>query len=142
MMRQRVARASLKPISDQTSPEDAAIPEAHYRLDQHPAYLNLLARMAELEPPEIGGVPYFRFHQDLARDTTRIGGREYISFSNYNYLGLSGHPALKAAVAAAIDRYGTSVSASRMIGGERPIHFELEGALAALFDAQGCLAFV
>jgi 8-amino-7-oxononanoate synthase len=142
MMRQRVAHAPREPLFGPTATEVAAIPESHYRLDLHPAYLNLLARMEEVEQADIGGVPYFRFHQGLARDTTRIGGREYISFSNYNYLGLSGHPALKAAVAAAIDRYGTSVSASRMIGGERPIHVELEGALAALFDAQACLAFV
>jgi len=136
MMRQRVARTPLEPISDPTALEDAAIPESHYRLDLHPAYLNLLARMAELEPPEIGGVPYFRFHQGLVRDTTRIGEREYISFSNYNYLGLSGHPALKQAVADALDRYGTSVSASRIVGGERPIHVELEGALAELLGTE------
>jgi len=87
MMRQRVARASLEPRSDPTTPEAAAIPESYYRLDLHPAYLNLLARMAELEPPDIGGVPYFRVHQGLVRDTTQIGGLEYISFSNYNYFG-------------------------------------------------------
>jgi 8-amino-7-oxononanoate synthase len=118
------------------------IPEAHYRLDLHPAYLELLGRMAEVVSPEIGGVPYFRSHQDLARDTTRIGEREYISFSNYNYLGLSGHPALKAAVAEAIDRYGTSVSASRLVGGERPIHGELEEAISDALDTEACLAFV
>jgi 8-amino-7-oxononanoate synthase len=142
MMRQRLAHAPLEPPFGPTAAVVAAIPESHYRLDLHPAYLNLLARMEELEPPEIGGVPYFRFHQGLVRDTTRIGEREYISFSNYNYLGLSGHPALKAAVADAIDRYGTSVSASRIVGGERPIHVELEAAVAELLDTQACLAFV
>jgi 8-amino-7-oxononanoate synthase len=142
MMRQRVAHAPREPLFGSTTFEAVAIPESHYRLDLHPAYLNLLARMEELEPPDIGGVPYFRFHQGLVRDTTRIGEREYISFSNYNYLGLSGHPALKAAVADAIDRYGTSVSASRIVGGERPIHLELEGALAELLGTQACLAFV
>jgi 8-amino-7-oxononanoate synthase len=142
MMRQRVAHAPREPLFGSTTVEAVAIPESHYRLDLHPAYLNLLARMEELEPPDIGGVPYFRFHQGLVRDTTRIGEREYISFSNYNYLGLSGHPALKAAVADAIDRYGTSVSASRIVGGERPIHLELEGALAELLGTQACLAFV
>jgi 8-amino-7-oxononanoate synthase len=142
MMRQRVARAPLGPVSDPTAPEAAEIPESHYRLDLHPAYLNLLVRIGELEPPDIGGVPYFRFHQGLVRDTTRIGGREYISFSNYNYLGLSGHPALRAAVCDAIDHYGTSVSASRIVGGERPIHIELESALAGLLDTEACLAFV
>src|SRR6202007_3088538 len=98
--------------------------------------------LARVEPPEIGGVPYFRFHQGLVRDTTRIGEREYISFSNYNYLGLSGHPALKRAVANALDRYGTWVSASRIVGGERPIHIELEGALAELPDTEACLRLV
>jgi 8-amino-7-oxononanoate synthase len=119
-----------------------AIPKSHYRLDLHPAYLELLGRMQELDPPEIGGVPYFRSHQGLARDTTRIGDRECISFSNYNYLGLSGHPALKAAVVEAIDRYGTSVSASRLVGGERPLHVELENTIAQALDSEACLTFV
>ena len=76
MMRQRVARAPFESISGPAALEDAAIPESHYRLDQHPAYLNLLARMAELEPPEIGGGPYFRFHQGLVRGIERNGVQE------------------------------------------------------------------
>ncbi len=138
LLRQRANHAPLGLHANDTD----AIPEAFYRLDQHPAYLELLARMHELDPPEIGGVPYFRSHQGLARDTTRIAERECISFSNYNYLGLSGHPALKAAVAEAIDRYGTSVSASRLVGGERPLHVELEGTIAEALDTEACLAFV
>ncbi len=138
LLRQRVTHASPGAHAGDTD----AIPESHYRLDLHPAYVELLARMRELDPPEIGGVPYFRSHQGLARDTTRIAERECISFSNYNYLGLSGHPALKAAVAAAIDRYGTSVSASRLVGGERPLHVELEKTIAGVLDTEACLAFV
>lgn len=134
-------RANHGPLGSHATDTDA-IPEAFYRLDQHPAYLELLARMQELDPPEIGGVPYFRSHQGLARDTTRIAERECISFSNYNYLGLSGHPALKAAVAEAIDRYGTSVSASRLVGGERPLHVELETTIADALNTEACLAFV
>lgn len=138
LLRQRVGHLPPSPDSAPSEP----IPESHYRFDLHPAYLELLARMEELNPPEIGGVPYFRSHQGLARDTTRIAERECISFSNYNYLGLSGHPALKAAVNEAIERYGTSVSASRLVGGERPIHVELERTLAAALDTEACLAFV
>jgi 8-amino-7-oxononanoate synthase len=141
MMRQRVGRKPFGLNADAGEITDE-IPEEHYRLDLHPAYLELLARMEEVGSPEIGGVPYFRSHQGLAGDTTRIGERDCISFSNYNYLGLSGHPALKAAVAAAIDRYGTSVSASRLAGGERPIHAELERALTQALDTEACVAFV
>jgi 8-amino-7-oxononanoate synthase len=135
-LRQRVAPSHIH------SEAIGEIPAAHYRLDLHPAYLELLARMKEAEEQDIGGVPYFRMHQGVVRDTTRIADREFISFSNYNYLGLSGHPALRAAVAEAIDRYGTSVSASRLVGGERPLHVELEGTIAAALDSEACLAFV
>jgi 8-amino-7-oxononanoate synthase len=134
-------RANHVPLGMHPSATDP-IPETHYRFDKHPAYLELLGRMHELDPPEIGGVPYFRTHQGLARDTTRIDERECISFSNYNYLGLSGHHALKVAVAEAIDRFGTSVSASRLVGGERPIHLELESTISGALDTEACLAFI
>ena len=45
--------------------------------------------------------------------------REMINFASYNYLGLNGHPETSAAAKAAIDRYGTSASASRLVAGER-----------------------
>ncbi len=78
--------------------------------------------------------PYFQVHQGTARDTTRVGDRELINFSSYNYLGLSGDARVVHEVKAAVDQYGTSVSASRVASGERPFHRALERALA---DAQG-----
>jgi 8-amino-7-oxononanoate synthase len=78
----------------------------------------------------------------MAGATTRIAGREYINFSNYNYLGLAGHPAVGQAAKEAIDRYGTSASASRLVAGERPVQRELEEALAALYETEDCVVFV
>ena len=43
---------------------------------------------------------------------------------------------------AAIDRHGTTVSASRMVFGERAIHRELESELARLYDAEDALTLV
>ncbi|MGB9606579.1 MAG: aminotransferase class I/II-fold pyridoxal phosphate-dependent enzyme, partial [Bryobacteraceae bacterium] len=77
-----------------------------------------------------------------AAATTVIEGRSYINFSSYNYLGLAGHPAVNKAAKDAIDRYGTSASASRLVAGERPIQRELEEALAALYGAEECVVFV
>ena len=42
-----------------------------------------------------------------------------INFSSYNYLGMSGDPAVAQAAKEAIDRYGTSVSASRLVSGQK-----------------------
>ncbi|WP_276147896.1 aminotransferase class I/II-fold pyridoxal phosphate-dependent enzyme [Streptomyces sp. 11-1-2] len=86
--------------------------------------------------------PYFRVHQGNIRDTTMIDGRPYLSFGSYNYLGLSGHPAVNEAVHQAVDRYGTSVSASRVLSGERELTVRLELALADFLGVPDCLALV
>src|SRR5216684_5299437 len=66
------------------------------------------------------GDPFFRVHEGIAGAETVIGSRSYINFASYNYIGLNGDPRIAAAAKAAIDRYGTSVSASRPVAGERP----------------------
>ena len=74
--------------------------------------------------------PYFTVHDGVVRDTTVIGGQELISFASYNYLGLSGHPNVVDAASQAVQKYGTSVSASRLVSGEKPIHGKLEKKIA------------
>ncbi len=86
--------------------------------------------------------PYFQVNESIARGTTTIAGRQYINFANYNYLGLCGEPAVSQAAKDAVDRYGTSVSASRIASGERPIQGELEGAIAEMMDVDDCVVFV
>jgi len=81
-------------------------------------------------------------HEGSAAASTRIGGERYLNFSSYNYLGLSGDPVVAQAAKDAIDRYGTSVSASRLVSGERPIHRALEQALAELYDVDDAITFV
>ncbi len=71
-----------------------------------------------------------------------IAGREYINFSSYNYLGLSGDPEVTRAAISAAVRYGTSVSASRVASGERPVHRELEAALARFLGCEDAIALV
>ena len=86
--------------------------------------------------------PWYRVHDGRAAETTSIAGRTVVNFSSYDYLGLNGHPAVDAAAKAAIDRFGTSVSASRLSAGERPIHRDLEAALARLHGTEDSVAFV
>ena len=86
--------------------------------------------------------PYFRVHEERAGAETRIGNRTYSNFASYDYLGLNGHPEVVDAAKAAIDRYGTSTSASRLVAGERPVHRDLERKLAALYQAEDCAVLV
>jgi len=86
--------------------------------------------------------PFFRVHEGLVGAHTTIGGRSYVNFSSYNYLGFSGDPEISTRAKAAIDHYGTSSSGSRVSGGERPVQHELELALAKVYQTEDCLAFV
>ncbi len=86
--------------------------------------------------------PYFRVHEGIAGATSMIDGRPFDNFVSYNYLGLNGDPRVTAAAKEAIDRYGTSVSASRIVSGERPIHRALEEALAAIYRTEDALTLV
>ncbi len=70
--------------------------------------------------------PYFTVHEGIINDKTHIDGKEYISFSSYNYIGTSGAPSVIKAVQEATAEYGTSVSASRLVSGQKPIHIQLE----------------
>jgi 8-amino-7-oxononanoate synthase len=85
--------------------------------------------------------PYFAVHEGTARNVTRVSGTELVNFSSYNYLGLSGDPRVLAEVGEAIERYGTSVSASRVASGERPFHVALERELASAQGAEDALVF-
>ncbi len=119
----------------------ADIPEEFYRFDLHPGYKQI--RILNDGAQRLGiDSPFFKPHDGVASNTTSIGGRHYINFGSYNYLGFSGDAEVSAAAKAAIDRYGTSVSASRIVSGERPLHRELETALAAHYDVQDAVTFV
>jgi 8-amino-7-oxononanoate synthase len=119
----------------------ADIPEKYYRFDLHPGYQQL--RIIADGAARLGiSSPFFKNHDAIAGGRTLIGGREYLNFSSYNYLGLSGHLYVSAAAKAAIDRYGTSVSASRAVSGERPLHRELETAIARAYEVEDAVVFV
>jgi 8-amino-7-oxononanoate synthase len=67
---------------------------------------------------------------DLCGPTGTLDGQPIVSFASNDYLGLSAHPAVTAAAHAAIDRWGAGSTSARLIVGNRPVHDELEHALA------------
>jgi 8-amino-7-oxononanoate synthase len=119
----------------------AQIPEKFCRFDKFPGYEKVAIPQAAARKLGIEN-PYFKTHDGVADATTMIGGKSYINFSSYNYLGLSGDARVNQAAKDAIDRYGTSASASRLVAGERPIQRELEETIAGLYEVDDCIVFV
>ncbi|OGQ97791.1 MAG: hypothetical protein A2521_02155 [Deltaproteobacteria bacterium RIFOXYD12_FULL_57_12] len=104
--------------------------------EDYPEYRNLQRIMLGMKAHGINN-PYFRVHEEAKAES-----RELINFSKYNYLGMSGDPVVSQAAKDAIDRYGTSVSASRLVAGERLLHREIEQEIADLIGTEDSLVFV
>ncbi|MEJ0022498.1 MAG: 8-amino-7-oxononanoate synthase [Alphaproteobacteria bacterium] len=69
------------------------------------------------------------------------GGKRLLSFSCNDYLGLTHHPAVKAAACAAIEEFGAGAGASRLVTGNHPLLEKLEARLAAWKGSEAACVF-
>ena len=120
--------------------KNGQIPASYYQLEKMPEYVRL-QRAAEMIESTGLRDPYFSVHDGRIGDTTIVDGRELISFASYNYLGLSGHPEVNESAKTAIDQFGTSVSASRIVSGEKTIHKQLENELSEFLGVDDVITF-
>jgi len=70
-----------------------------------------------------------------------LNGAPVVSFASNDYLGLSAHEAVIAAGHAALDRWGAGAGASRLVTGSRPVHTQLEVALAEWKGTDAAVCF-
>ncbi len=77
----------------------------------------------------------------LASDVSAQGGA-FLSFGHYDYLGLSRHPQVIEAGVAALRGFGNGAGASRLVGGERLAHRELERAMARFLEIPATLTMI
>ena len=126
-------------------PEQAAKPEKKEKVEpvtrvrDMEEYKIFLGRIA---PFEETGNPYFLCNDSPLRDKSLYEGREILNFSSYNYAGMSGRPETIRAAQEAAAHYGCSASASRLLGGEKPIHKKLEAAIAAWKHTEDAVVLV
>ncbi|MBD9357360.1 aminotransferase class I/II-fold pyridoxal phosphate-dependent enzyme [Methylomonas albis] len=138
LLKQLLAR---KEQVDGVTQATGEISEEYYRVDKFPGFRLLMEQTSTFKALATEN-PYFSVHEGVSDHITSINGKDYINYSGYNYLGLSGHPDVSAGAKAAIDQYGTSVSASRIVSGEIPLHRELEQALAHIHGTEDAVALV
>lgn len=132
--------AALIEIDEEPRLEDGEIVSGRYRPERFPEILDLQRDLATAAAAGEAD-PFLAVHDGVSGGTTLIDGREAINFSGYNYLGLAGHDAVTRAARQAIDRYGTSVSASRLVSGTRPVHRELELEIADFLGVDAAITF-
>lgn len=142
MLREKAAAASSAGAAQGTSSISGNKDYSQYvKFESWPEVQTLMAQFETLNKLGVEN-PYFRINEKVVNNKTTIDGRELISFSSYNYIGLSGDSRVNKAAQEAVARYGTSVSASRIATGEKPLHQELEKAVADLIGTEDAITLV
>ena len=77
----------------------------------------------------------------LEQPTANGSSTPLLDLASNDYLGLSRHPKVVAAAQAAAASQGLGAGASRLVSGSRPVHGELEAALAAWLGREQVLLF-
>ena len=71
----------------------------------------------------------------------KLAGDWLINFASNDYLGLAGDDRLIQAAIAATKEFGTGTTGSRLVGGHRDLHRQLEQAIANLKQTEDALVF-
>jgi 8-amino-7-oxononanoate synthase len=93
------------------------------------------------EARQAGLYAYYRTISSAQEPVVIHDGRELVMLGSNNYLGLTSHPEVKEAAAAALARYGTGCAGSRLLNGTLDIHVQLEERLAAFLGREAVLTF-
>ncbi len=118
----------------------ADIPKKFYCFSEYPPNKALISRNALLDGAKVN--PFFAVINGANNNCITIANRNYINFSSNDFLGLNSHPEVIDEVLLKIKELGTSVSASRLVSGEKALHRELESKIAGLINAEAAMVFV
>ncbi|MCX6394692.1 MAG: aminotransferase class I/II-fold pyridoxal phosphate-dependent enzyme [Solirubrobacterales bacterium] len=86
-------------------------------------------------------LPYFRLVESPAAPIVEMEGAERVMLGSNNYLGLTGDPRVIEGAQAALDKYGTGLTGSRLLNGTTPLHVELEEHLARWMGTEDVIVF-
>lgn len=115
-------------------------PESRDIGELFPEVAALEGRLAALRSAGLAN-PFRLANEAVDRRSARVAGREVVNFTSFDYLGLAQHPDVTRAAKEAIDRFGTSGSASRMVGGNTTIHDTLDVELAGFLGVERATVF-
>ncbi len=85
--------------------------------------------------------PYYKTIDQNEGPVAIIDGKECVMLGSNNYLGLTIHPEVRKAAVEAIEKYGTSLTGSRLLNGTHILHEQLENKLAEFLGKEDALVF-
>lgn len=146
------ARTLAKSLVSKNKPTNQRVPNLASRstqkvnpigrgFDDHPGIIELLGINKHLADNHIEN-PYFNAWSERKGAELLVNNQWKINYSSYNYLDMADDPDLAEAAKDAIEKYGTSVSAARIVSGQIPLYEEMEAEFADFFGTEDALIFV
>jgi len=93
------------------------------------------------EAQAAGLYPYFIPITEAEDTVVTIHGKTKVMMGSNNYLGLTHHPKVLEAAAAALRRYGSGCTGSRFLNGTLDLHERLEARLCEFLHKEQCIVF-
>ncbi|MEP3233903.1 MAG: aminotransferase class I/II-fold pyridoxal phosphate-dependent enzyme [Hyphomicrobiales bacterium] len=130
-------RVVAAPVRERLPHFDAGLTD----FSKHPDYEQIQLQTLFADHTQMRS-PYFRDHNSRAGAVSEIDDQAVVNFGSYDYLGLNHLESVGKAAQTAIDVYGTSVSASRVVAGERGFHRDLEKQIAEVYETDDAITYV
>lgn len=105
-----------------------------------PEIVQFANRVAGMESAGVQ-LPFFRANESVRGASSTIAGRNVVSFTSFDYLGMAQDNQVTIASKDAIDRFGTSASASRLVGGNNTLLEDLDVELARFLGTEAASVF-
>jgi 8-amino-7-oxononanoate synthase len=130
-------RATADSAGAKESLETPIRPE-HYDVARFPECVRLRQRVTSMEDAGFEN-PFFLVNQQVDGVTATIDSRPVVSYASFDYLGMASDPRVAKAAQDAIGKFGTSASASRLVGGDNTLLRELDGEIARFLGTEDAL---
>ena len=92
--------------------------------------------LAPDQAKELGIYPYFREIEEIEGSKVVINGKEAISVSTNNYLGLAQEPRVIEAARMALEKFGIGCTGSRFLNGTFNLHKNLEREISSFLNRE------
>jgi len=134
------AESAAAPASGDAAPAAQPPAPAAYDVALFPECVAFHQRLRDAEQAGLKN-PFFRTVRRVSPPEADVDGHDVVRYTSFDYLGLSAHPRVVSAAKEAIDRFGTSSSASRLVGGNLSTLEELDRRLASFLGTESAIVF-
>ncbi len=142
---ERALASETKPLIDDDLPPDLSIEalaiDGYDDAASRDIFAKARAFQLSKQAKALGMYPFYMALDSNEGPEAIVDGKRVIMLGSNNYLGLTRHPRVVRAARDAVEKYGTSMTGSRLLNGTTKLHEQLEESIAAFLGREGALTF-